>query len=118
MLLIILDQNFVLPSLCLGTKYCEKRDVVGPFSKFNPIKRVDSQNLLKDTLYSKRSLKNNYTYEKTRIEYGRKYQPVKHYSIDLATLSNANRDHRQVSHQLYRNNVHSHLSMNLDMENP
>lgn len=115
----------------MGNEYCqneidlkfgtfsEKRDVVGPFSKFNPIKRVDSQNLLKDTLYSKRSLKNNYTYEKTRIEYGRKYQPVKHYSIDLATLSNANKKYLDAHRNfylylegIYRNFIVSELEKN------
>ena len=51
--------------------------------------------------YCTGSLKNNYTYEKTRIEYGRKYQPVKHYSIDLATLSNANKKYLDAHRNFY-----------------
>lgn len=79
-------QNHI--DLKIGT-YDEKEDVEGRYAIFNPIKRVGSQNLLTNALYSKKALKDNYLYEKTRIEYGDKYQSIKSYSIDLSELTPA-----------------------------
>lgn len=81
-------QNHI--ELKIGT-YNEKEDVKGRNYIFNPIKRTGSQNLLTNGIYSKISLKDNYQYEKTRIEYGDKYQSIRSYSIDLSELTAANK---------------------------
>ncbi|MGL5853866.1 MAG: S8 family peptidase [Cetobacterium sp.] len=62
---------------------------------FNPIGRENSQNILCDSLYSKRVLKNPKNYfglsERMLISYKDKYYPVKKYAIDLSEMTTSNK---------------------------
>ena len=57
----------------------------------NPIGRAGSQNLLLDSLYSKKKLKQNQegfaVKERLLIQYGDKFYPAKKYAIDLSELT-------------------------------
>ncbi|NGX76105.1 S8 family peptidase [Staphylococcus sciuri] len=66
--------------------YDKKEDVEGKRAIFNPIRKIDPKNVLLDTVYSKKIMKTNssYNYERTLIKYGDKYYPVKKYACDLA----------------------------------
>jgi len=61
----------------------------------NPVGRQGSQNLFRDTLYSKRAMKDQdgdfALKERLLIQYGDKYYPVKKYAVDLSELTEANR---------------------------
>lgn len=69
------------------------RDTTQP-TILNPIGRTGSANLLLRSPYSKKTLKREdegfALRERTLIEYGGKYYPVKKYAIDLADLTPAN----------------------------
>ena len=61
----------------------------------NPVGRQGSQNLFRESLYSKRLMKEQdgdfALSERLLIQYGDKYYPVKKYAVDLSELSEANR---------------------------
>lgn len=63
----------------------------------NPVGREGSKNLFLETLYSKRLMKESEgdfaLRERLLIQYGDKYYPVKKYAVDLAELSDANKQH-------------------------
>lgn len=62
----------------------------------NPIGRLNGENLLKPSEYSKTSLKTAKGHfalsERMLIEYGKKFYPVKKYAVDLSEITNANRE--------------------------
>lgn len=79
----------------LGT-YDEKveRDLSKPTIK-NPIKPDGNQNLLHEPLYSKRirnQQDNQFNRERILLAYGKKYQPVKKWVINLDELTDTNRE--------------------------
>ena len=91
-----------------GTEYCqsnvdikfgsydEKTDRdVSKRNILNPIGRGGAKNLLGETLYSKRIMKDSQgdfaLRERLLIKYGDKYYPVKKYAVDLAELSEASK---------------------------
>jgi hypothetical protein len=61
----------------------------------NPVGRQGAQNLFRETLYSKRLMRDSEgdfaLRERLLIQYGDKYYPVKKYAIDLSELSEANK---------------------------
>ena len=61
----------------------------------NPVGRQGSQNLFRETLYSKRLMRDNNSdfalRERLLIQYGDKYYPVKKYAVDLSELSDSNK---------------------------
>lgn len=63
----------------------------------NPVGRQGSQNLFRESLYSKRLMRDNSSdfalRERLLIQYGDKYYPVKKYAVDLSELSDANKQH-------------------------
>lgn len=63
---------------------------------FNPVGRKNSQNVLCDSLYSKKLIKNPQTdfalSERMLISYGDKYYPVKKYAVDLSEMTQSNKD--------------------------
>lgn len=99
----------------LATEYCQtnldvkfgtydkKEDVEGKRAIFNAIKRSDSKNVLLKSLYSKKMIKTNsdYNYERTLIEYGDKYYPVKKYACDLSEFTGANQKYLDSTRKWY-----------------
>ncbi|OAU79679.1 S8 family peptidase [Lacticaseibacillus rhamnosus] len=69
--------------------YDEKRDTVDYLSHFNPVKRVGSFNTLLESQYGKKQIAKNpeYAGERTLIQYGQKYHPVKKYAFDLSEIT-------------------------------
>lgn len=63
----------------------------------NPVGRDGAQNIFRDSLYSKRLMKDNQNdfalRERLLIQYGDKYYPVKKYAVDLSELSESNKQH-------------------------
>lgn len=61
----------------------------------NPIGRKGTQNILRDSLYSKKIIKTNLSdfglSERLLIQYGDKYYPVKKYAVDLSELTETNK---------------------------
>lgn len=88
----------------LGPEYCQS-DInlkFGTYSEkfdrdtnkstiLNPIGRSENENLLLRSAYSKKLLSSNNQYEteRTLIQYGDKYYPVKKFAIDLKELKNS-----------------------------
>lgn len=72
----------------------KERDTSKP-NILNPIGRDGAQNILKEGLYSKRLMKDNYgdfaLRERLLIQYGDKYYPVKKYAVDLSELTDASK---------------------------
>ncbi|HFK1463631.1 hypothetical protein BK784_01375 [Bacillus thuringiensis serovar medellin] len=91
-----------------GSEYCQSNiDVkLGTYSEkvdrdmekrniLNPMGRKGSQNVLNQSLYSKRvdySTENPFATERMLINFGDKYYPVKKYSVDLSELTPSNRE--------------------------
>lgn len=79
----------------LGT-YDEKeyRDITKPYIK-NSLGKKDSKNILNQSCYSKKELKNTSTEfsrkEKLLVQYGEKYYPIKKYAIDLDDMTASNK---------------------------
>lgn len=71
----------------------------------NPIGRAGSQNLLLDSLYSKKKLKQNQegfaVKERLLIQYGDKFYPAKKYAIDLSELTEGNKRKHLTSSRLW-----------------
>lgn len=71
----------------------------------NPVGRAGAQNLFRGELYSKRLMRNNQNEfalkERLLIQYADKYYPVKKYAIDLAELSEANRQNYATADKLW-----------------
>lgn len=91
-----------------GIEYCQSNMDVkfGSYSEkvrrdtsrhniLNPVGREGAQNLFKESLYSKRVMRDNKSdfalRERLLIQYGDKYYPVKKYAVDLSELSEANK---------------------------
>jgi hypothetical protein len=63
----------------------------------NEIGPEGAENVLRDSAYKASYKKNdnhNYAGERVLLNYGRKYQPIKKYSVDLSELTPANKDHK------------------------
>lgn len=79
----------------LGT-YDEKeyRDITKPYIK-NSLGKKDSKNILNQSCYSKKELKNTTNEfskkEKLLVQYGEKFYPIKKYAIDLDDMTESNR---------------------------
>lgn len=61
----------------------------------NPIGKEGGQNLLSENLYSKTAIKNfdsDYNKERVLVAYGKKFQPVKKWSINLDEFTPTNKD--------------------------
>lgn len=83
----------------------------------NPIGRKGTQNILLNSLYSKRKVKDSSTNfaktERMLIHYGDKYYPVKKYAVDLSELTDGNKSKYATSDKkwyltlegVYRNHV-------------
>ncbi len=71
----------------------------------NPVGRAGAQNLFRSGLYSKRLMQNSQNEfalrERLLIQYADKYYPVKKYAIDLAELSEANKQHYTTADKLW-----------------
>ncbi len=71
----------------------------------NPIGRDGAQNIFRDSLYSKRLMRDSHTdfslRERLLIQYGDKYYPVKKYAVDLSELSESNKQHYATSDKLW-----------------
>lgn len=86
-----------------GTEYCQsnleikfgtydkKINTTDFMSRFNPLKRDDPFNTLLKNHFGKTKIKKNpdYSTERTLINYGQKYHPVKKYAFDLSELKNS-----------------------------
>lgn len=71
----------------------------------NPVGRDGAQNIFRESLYSKRLMKDSQgdfaLRERLLIQYGDKYYPVKKYAVDLSELSEANKQHFTTPNKLW-----------------
>ncbi len=71
----------------------------------NPVGRCGAQNVFRESLYSKRLMKDSKgdfaLRERLLIQYGDKYYPVKKYAVDLSELSEANKQHYATPDKLW-----------------
>ena len=74
----------------------EERDMSKSYI-LNPVGRRGAQNVFRESLYSKRLMKDSKgdfaLRERLLIQYGDKYYPVKKYAVDLSELSESNKQH-------------------------
>ena len=82
-----------------GTRDTSKRNIL------NPVGREGAKNLFLSNLYSKRLMRDNQSEfalrERLLIQYADKYYPVKKYAIDLAELSEANKNNYATADKLW-----------------
>ena len=105
-----------------GIEYCQSDlDIkFGSFDKksprdtsrkniLNPVGREGAKNLFLNSLYSKRLMRENQSEfalrERLLIQYADKYYPVKKYAIDLADLSEANKQNYITGDKLWYLNL-------------
>lgn len=83
--------------------YSKKSNTKSYMQKFNALKREDTFNLLRMDQYSKKSVKENTTFadERLLLNYGKKYQVVKKYVIDLSELRDKNKENLLASRKWF-----------------
>lgn len=98
-----------------GTEYCQsnldikfgtydkKLNATDYMRQFNPIKRDGSFNTLLQSHFGKNKIKKNpdYATERTLINYGQKYHPVKKYVFDLSELRDSYLDSLKADHHWF-----------------
>lgn len=81
-----------------------ERDMSKPHI-LNPVGRSGAQNVFRESLYSKRLMRDSSgdfaLKERLLIQYGDKYYPVKKYAVDLSELSEANKQHYATPDKLW-----------------